>query len=102
MKIVSYAITELALCFHSSPGRFTALRGFAFLGFSFSFHLLTETFRRFVWFCTQGRSICLLLDQSKTHFTFSHECAFFLLEGAGGFKTRSTAKLIEKLALLGS
>ena len=29
--------TELALCDHSSPGRFTALRGFAFLGLSFSF-----------------------------------------------------------------
>ncbi len=47
---------ELALCDHSSPGRFTALRGFAFLGLRFSFHLWAETCCLGLWVCTQGWS----------------------------------------------
>ena len=47
---------ELALCDHSSPGRFTALRGFAFLGLRFSFHLWADIRCRVSWVCTQGWS----------------------------------------------
>lgn len=83
--IVSYVITELALCFLSSPGRFTALRGFAFLVVRFSFHLSAETRCRFGWVCTQGWIRIVFLTQAKMHFTCTHECVFFLLERAGGW-----------------
>ena len=67
---------ELALCDHSSPGRFTALRGFAFLGLWFSFHLWADSRYRFGWVCTQVWSNGVLMCQTKTHFTCSHGCVF--------------------------
>jgi putative exporter of polyketide antibiotics len=67
---------ELALCDHSSPGRFTALRGFAFLGLCFSFHLLAETCCRVGWVCTQGWSFGFCVDHAKMHFLCSHGCVF--------------------------
>ena len=68
--------TELALCDHSSPGRFTALRGFAFLGLRVSFHLKANNRCRVGWVCAQGWSNGLLMAQAKTLFSCSHRCVF--------------------------
>jgi hypothetical protein len=92
---------ELALCDHSSPGRFTALRGFAFLGLGVSFHVWADSRCRVGWVCTRVWSHGVLWGHTKTHFLCSHGCVFSCSNGQGGGKTRSTALLIEKLALLG-
>lgn len=84
------AISELALCDLSSPGRFTALRGFAFLGLRFSFHLGAETCCRVGCVCTQGWSFGFCVDQAKMHFLCSHGCVFSCSNGQGGGKTGST------------
>ncbi|KIN69866.1 hypothetical protein Z945_3758 [Sulfitobacter noctilucae] len=52
------------------------MRGFAFLGFSFSFEVSAERCCRVVWVCTQGWSNVVSVGQSKMHFTCSHECVF--------------------------
>lgn len=82
--IVSYVITELALCFLSSPGRFTALRGFAFLVVRFSFHLSAETRCRFGWVCTQGWIRIVFFDSSQDALHLYARMRFFLARTGRG------------------